>query len=93
MANIRVIGLDDDIHEASFITEDGLKIDNSRDLIKALSAPHKDNYEVRMFFAGYDILEGFENLGCKEFYEIFDALIAGNLEYFEVFWKSARKEW
>ena len=93
MINIRVIGLDDDIHSPLFVTEEGVVMGDTNDLIRTLAAPHANNYEIRMFSVADDILECFECYDIEEFYELFDDLIAGNPKDFEVFWKSSRKDW
>jgi hypothetical protein len=101
MANIRILGLDDDNHSPMFVGEDGCYYDDAKELIEMLAAPHQNTYEVKMFAIVDEWSDELSAYGEGMVVHMFDALedIANKPEgmtfeqIFDLFWDSANRNW
>ena len=101
MANIRILGLDDDNHSPMFVGEDGTYFSGVKELVEMLAQRHENTYEVKMFA----IVDEWSDELCAhdecEVDHMFDFLedIARAPEgmtfeqVFNLFWNSANREW
>ena len=67
--NKRVLALNDDNHDTSFITEDGQYFPDYTDIIQFLAAPHLEDYHVRYVYFP-NIPE--DNIEATEAFDILD---------------------
>lgn len=101
MANIRVLGLDDDNHSPMFIEENGSIYGDAQDLIKMLSQPHDNQYEVKMFALVDEWSDELSQYDECEVDNMFDFLCGRSklakgtkfIEIFDMFWESANRRY
>lgn len=65
----RVLALNDDIHDTSFITEDGQYFSDYTGIIQFLTTPHLENYRIRYVYL-LNIPE--DNIDATEAFNILD---------------------
>ena len=101
MANIRILGLDDDNHSACFVGEDGTHYDSAKELIEMLAAPHQNTYVVKMFAIvdeWSDELAAFEEEFIDHMFDYLEGIAIAPEgksfdEIFNLFWDSANRNW
>lgn len=101
MANIRILGLDDDNHTPMFVGEDGTSYTTAKELIEMLAQPHQNTYEVKMFAIVDDLsgeLTAFEDVVVDHMFDALEgiATIPDGMkieQIFDLFWNSANREW
>lgn len=99
MADIRILGLDDDNHSPMFVDENRRVYYDAQELIEMLCVPHKHNYEVKMFSLVdeySDELNQFDEIKIDNMFDFLcgrTASIEGMEfnEIFDMFWKSANR--
>ena len=101
MANIRILGLDDDNHSPMFVGEDGAVYHGAQDLIGMLAKPHANTYEVKMFAIvdeWSDDLSAFEEETVDHMFDFLEGISTKpeGMEFeqvFNLFWESANRNW
>ena len=101
MANIRILGLDDDNHSPMFVGEDGTVYHGAQDLIGMLAKPHANTYEVKMFAIvdeWSDDLSAFEEEVVDHMFDFLEGISTKpeGMEFdqiFNLFWESANRNW
>ena len=99
MANIRILGLDDDNHAPCFVSEDGTHFSDSQALIEMLATPHQNTYEIKMFALVYGWSSELLTFNEQEVDDMFDYLegISNKpadkdfTQIFNLFWESANR--
>lgn len=88
----RVLALNDDVHNTSFITEDGQYFSNYTDIIQFLATPHLENYRIRYVYL-LNIPE--DNIDATEAFSILDIWGATSEKFnksFNLLWALFGKE-
>ena len=85
----RVLALNDDNHDTSFITEDGQYFSDYAGIIQFLAAPHLEDYHVRYVYL-LNIPE--DNIEATEAFDIRGATSEKFNESFNLLWALFGKE-
>lgn len=85
----RVLALNDDNHDTSFITEDGQYFSDYTGIIQFLAAPHLEDYHVRYVYL-LNIPE--DNIEATEAFDIRGATSEKFNESFNLLWALFGKE-
>ena len=85
----RVLALNDDNHDTSFITEDGQYFSDYTGIIQFLAAPHLEDYRVRYVYL-LNIPE--DNIDATEAFDIRGATSEKFNESFNLLWALFGKE-
>ena len=101
MANIRILGLDDDNHSPCFVGEDGTHFSGVKELIEMLAQRHENTYEVKMFAIVDDWsyqLQAYDECEVDHMFDFLEGIStipAGMIfeEIFNLFWESANRNW
>lgn len=101
MANIRILGLDDDNHAPCFVGEDGTHFSGVKELIEMLAQRHKNTYEVKMFAIVDDWsyqLKAYEEWEVDHMFDFLENIATAPEgmtfdEIFNMFWESANRQW
>ena len=99
---IRVLAMNDDNHEPSFVLEDGTVYScASRFICNCLAKSHSEEYDVRMFY----ICDDFKGTGCEELSDdevnsLFYCVDCGEDSFglnfhsaFDILWNASSKSW
>lgn len=101
MANIRILGLDDDNHAPCFVGEDGTHFSGVKELVEMLAQRHENTYEVKMFAIvdewNYK-LEAYDECEVDHMFDFLEGIATKpeNMEFdeiFNMFWESANRLW
>lgn len=101
MANIRILGLDDDNHSPCFVGEDGTQFSGVQELVGMLATPHQNTYEVKMFAIvdeWSDELSEFEEEKVDHMFDFLEGISTQPEgmsfdQIFNIFWNSANRNW
>ena len=101
MANIRILGLDDDNHSPMFVGEDGTHFSGAKELIEMLAQRHENTYEVKMFAIvdeWSEELAAFEEEFIDHMFDYLEGIARAPEsktfdEIFNLFWESANRNW
>lgn len=101
MANIRILGLDDDNHSPCFVGEDGTHFSGVKELIEMLAQRHENTYEVKMFAIVDDWsyqLQAYDECEVDHMFDFLEGISTiptGMIfkEIFNLFWESANRNW
>ena len=70
---MRILALNDDNHATCFTREDGVRYYNSASLIRELSDPHEEKYEVKGFVI-FDEIEGYNDEEVQLMFECVESV-------------------
>jgi hypothetical protein len=101
MANIRILGLDDDNHSPCFVGEDGTHFSGVKELVEMLAQRHENTYEVKMFAIvdeWSDELSAHDECEVDHMFDFLEDIASAPEgmtfdELFNLFWNSANRIW